>query len=54
LNPPKKKADINNPDELIMWVVAQIESIKTEIKWIKYTLYIVLALLATLIGIKVW
>ena len=54
MNPPKKKVDINSLDELVIWAVAEIEGLKTEIKWIKYTLYVVLALLAALIGIKVW
>jgi hypothetical protein len=36
-----------------MWTVEEISTLKNDVKWIKYILYVVLALLATLLGLKI-
>ena len=48
----KRRPDPNNLQEFIMWVTEELSTLKNEVKWIKYILYVVILLLAALIGIR--
>lgn len=54
VNPKRKmNIDLNNINEVIMYLLEEVSSLRTEIRWIKYTLYVMLLLLSILLGLRV-
>jgi len=49
----RQEPDPNNIHEFAMWVVQEISTLRNEIKWVKYILYVVLALLAAILGLRI-